>query len=227
MNFKESELLAFIGINFFMGFHKLPSYKHYWSCSDDLGIGIIKRVMPRSRFEQFLQYLHINDNSSIPANNKDKIYKIRPFVTSLNERFDILDNGTRELSIDESMIIFKGRSTLKQYNPKKPIKRGYKLWCIADQKGYIKKFEVYQGKDESAQDKFRGYGLGERVVLSLTEGYWGQNRIIYFDNYFTSVFLLEKLRSEKTLACGTIQRDRLGLPSNLEIDKNMKRGDFD
>ncbi|KAJ8968122.1 hypothetical protein NQ317_002985 [Molorchus minor] len=142
MNFKENEFLTFLGINFFMGYHKLPSYKNYWSCSDDLGVAVVKRVMTRSRFEQFLQYLHINDNSIIPANNKDKIFKIRPFVKALNEQFDLLNNGTRALSVDESMIIFKGRSCLKQYNPQKPIKRGYKLWCIADQKGYVKKFEV-------------------------------------------------------------------------------------
>ncbi|KAK9731039.1 Transposase IS4 [Popillia japonica] len=151
MNFKECELLTFLGLNFFMGYHTLPSYTHYWSCAEYLGIATVKRIMPRSRFEQFLKYLHINDNSTIPPDNKDKIYKIRPFVTTLNKRFDILNNGTRKLSVDESMIIFKGRSTLKQYNPKKTIKRGYRLWCLGDQNGYIKKFDVYQGKNEVAE----------------------------------------------------------------------------
>ncbi|KAJ8966082.1 hypothetical protein NQ314_003751 [Rhamnusium bicolor] len=129
-----------------MRYHKLPSYKNYWSCSDDLGVPIVRRVMPRSRFEQFLQYLHINDNSTIPADTKYKIYKIRPYVKALNEQFDMLNNGTTVLSVDESMIIFKGKSSLKQYNPKKPIKRIYKLWYIADQKGYVKKFEYTKAK---------------------------------------------------------------------------------
>lgn len=56
----------------------------------------------------------------------------------------------------------------------KPIKRGYKLWCIADQKGYIKKFEIYQGKNEVSQEKCVQFRLGERVVLSLSESYWGK-----------------------------------------------------
>lgn len=34
----------------------------------------------------------------------------------------------------------------QQYNPMTPIKRGYKLWCMADQKGYIMNFKVYQGR---------------------------------------------------------------------------------
>ncbi|KAG5873576.1 hypothetical protein JTB14_009656 [Gonioctena quinquepunctata] len=142
MNFKEHELLAFLGLHFFMGYHTVPSYTYYWSCAEDRGIAIVKRVMPRSRFEQFLQYLHKNDNSTLSPNNKDTIHKIRPFVITLNERLDILNNGTRKLAVDESMIISKGRSTLKRYNPKKPTKRGYILLCLGDQNGYIKKFDV-------------------------------------------------------------------------------------
>jgi hypothetical protein len=40
--------------------------------------------------------------------------------------------------------------------------------------------------------------------LFLTENEWGKERQIYFDNFFTSIKLLEKLKLEKTLACGTI-----------------------
>ena len=109
----------------------------------------------------------------------------------------------------------------------KPIKRGYKLWVVADNNGYVKKFQVYQGKDQVTENKWASYGLGERVVLSLTEDYWGQHRKIYFDNYFTTVNLLEKLKAENTLACGTVRSHRVGLPKDLKPDKNMKRGDFD
>ena len=37
-----------------------------------------------------------------------------------------------ENSIDEAMIKFKGRSSLKQYVSLKPIKRGIKAWVRAD-----------------------------------------------------------------------------------------------
>lgn len=51
----------------------------------------------------------------------------------------------------------------------KLIKRGYKLWCIADQSGYVKKFDIYQGKDEITKGNFESYGLSERVILLSTE----------------------------------------------------------
>ncbi|XP_049778390.1 piggyBac transposable element-derived protein 3-like [Schistocerca cancellata] len=188
LNLKEHELFAFLGINLFMGYHKLPSWKHYWSACDDLGISIVRRCMSRDRFDFILSNLHLNDNTKIPERNTDKMYKIRPPLTALNKQFMSIYRVTRELSIDESMIVFKGRSSIKQYNPLKPIKRGYKLWAICDQKGYTLNFEVYQGRNETLEKDFEGYGLGERVVLKLSKPYWGQYRKLYFDNFFLLLF---------------------------------------
>ena len=57
--------------------------------------------------------------------NKDKLYKLHPLINSLNDNLIKLYNVSYQVSIDESMILFKGRISLKQYNPMKPIKRGY------------------------------------------------------------------------------------------------------
>lgn len=93
----EAELLAFIGINFIMGYHKLPSYKDYWSTGEDLGLRLISSTMSRKRFETILSHLHVNDNGLLRKNNKDKLFKIRPLVNVLNSQFSLLYHGTREL----------------------------------------------------------------------------------------------------------------------------------
>lgn len=226
LNLTKEELFAFIGINFFMSYHRIPAWKNYWSTSEDLGVPLVAKCMNRNRFEEILRYLHCNDNTLIPKDNKDKIYKIRPLSDSLNRQFQKCYETTRRISIDESMILFKGRSSLKQYNPMKPIKRGYKLWCVADQNAYVSRFEVYQGKNEKLEEEFKDFGLGERIVLSLSKPYWEKYKIIYADNYFISINLLEQLYMKKTLACGTIRSTRLGFPMMGE-DKQMKRGDYD
>ena len=69
------------------------------------------------------------------------------------------------------MISFKGRSSLKQYMPKKPIRRGYKVWMLACKSVYVLKFEVYMGKKGDAVQK----NLGESVVKSMMEGLEGAN----------------------------------------------------
>lgn len=51
----------------------------------------------------------------------------------------------------------------------KPIKRGYKIWYLADQNGYIKNFQIYQGKEEQVPEELKYFGLGEYVVLQLTK----------------------------------------------------------
>ncbi len=40
---------------------------------------------------------------------------------------------------------FKGRSSLKQYLPKKPVKCGFKVWVWADSNEYVCDLDVYTG----------------------------------------------------------------------------------
>ena len=98
---KERELYGFIGINLLMGYHKLPSWLDYWKCDPDLSVPFVSSVMSRLRFGQIPWNLHVNDNSTIPAENKDKLYNLRPLITSLKENFVKLDDTSRYLSVDE------------------------------------------------------------------------------------------------------------------------------
>jgi hypothetical protein len=51
----------------------------------------------------------------------DKLFKVQPFLESIHSSQYV---PHKEVAIDEAMIKFKGRSSLKQYMPMKPIKRG-------------------------------------------------------------------------------------------------------
>jgi hypothetical protein len=65
--------------------------------------------MSCDRFDTIISNLHGNDNSQIPKGNTDKLYKVLPMVSVFSEHFPRLYNGTRELSIDDLVILFKGR----------------------------------------------------------------------------------------------------------------------
>ncbi|CAH1996242.1 unnamed protein product [Acanthoscelides obtectus] len=125
----RTEIKTFLGINLLMGLKKSPSYRDYWSCSPEFRDSYISSLMPVKRFSLLLSNIHLNDNAIMPKKGEagyDKLYKLRPLLTALSQNFERCINPTREVSIDESMIKYKGRSSLKQYLPKKPIKRGYK-----------------------------------------------------------------------------------------------------
>ena len=69
-------------------------------------------------------------------------------------------------------------------------------------------------------------GLGEKVVLYLTNDLFGKNHKVYFDNYFSSVPLEEYLALNKVLCCGTIRTNHKHLPT-MKGDKELNCGDFD
>ena len=106
--------------------------------------------------------------------------------------------------------------------PKKPIKRGYKVWVLADKSGYAWKSEIYTGKKNDVVER----KLGERVVTTLTQEIQNKDHRVYFDNYFTSADLLHFLKQNKIHACGTVNPTRKNLP-NPKSDKEMQRGDYD
>ena len=141
-----------------------------------------------SPYLQSVPNLHLNDNNAIPKNNKDRLYELRPFIDKLNGNYKMLYNVNENVSIDESMILFKGRSSLKEFNPMKPIKQGYKIWAQADMDEYLSKFSIYQGKNSALEDLDVPdcLGLGEKVVLYLTLDWFGKNHKVYFHNYFSS-----------------------------------------
>ena len=110
--------------------------------------------MPRQRFGSILRFLHFVDNNSAPPceEERDRLFKIRPVIEELRRHFQLNYILSREISIDETMVKFKGRKFFRQFLPSKPIRFGFKLFTLAESKsGYIWNFEVYTGRKEEAE----------------------------------------------------------------------------
>ena len=105
------------------------------------------------------------------------------------------------------MISFNGRSPLKQYMKDKPNKWGFKMWKLVDSiSGYLYAFDIYTGKGEE-----REVGLGEHVVLQMAEHLQlGQPWMLFFDNFFSSIPLIDKLYERGIYATATIRSYRTG-----------------
>ena len=126
----------------------------------------------------------------------------------------------KENSIDEAMVKFKGRSALKQYVPKKPTKRGFKVWVRADAiNGYVCDFQVYTGKSDSSEHETN---LGPKVVKSLSQPLVGGHYHLYYDNFFSSVALFDDLLEDGLYACGTFRRDRKRIPDDIKTTQLRK-----
>lgn len=219
----SAELKAYLGVLLMMGLNPLPDMNLYWSSDSFYNNPEISKVFPIVRFKKITENLHLNDNTKEPPRNSpqyDKLYKLRPVIDTLNEVFQQQMENSSKQSIDECMVKFKGRCSLKQYMPKKPIKRGFKVWARCDAtSGYLYQFEVYTGKGDNMENE----GLGYNVVWKMSQNL-PRNTLLAFDNFFTSCNLLDDLYSNNIYALGTVRTNRKDLPDILKKQqpKNLK-----
>lgn len=89
--------------------------------------------------------------------------------------------------------------------------------------GYICQFQIYTGKVGQIAET----NLGRRVVEDLTRDLVGKDYHIYFDNFFNSVELQKSLQTDMIYACGTVRKGRKHLPTDIVVDKDLKRGESD
>ena len=96
--------------------------------------------------------------------------------------------------------------------PKKPIKRGIKVWVLGDRSNsYFSCFDIYTGRREDCE-----VGLGAYVAKKLTEDLKDKYHHVFFDNYFTSFWLLEELEKDGIYGCGTAHKDWKEFPAALK-----------
>ena len=171
--------------------------------------------MRRNRFEEIMRFFHGTNNANLLI--EDKFVKIRPFLGILNRNFLASGHvfGPTDVLIDESMIPYYGRHSNKQFICGKPIRWGYKGWVAASTLGYAFAIDFYQRKHrpENPTDYRNQFELGSEILLdfldSLETQYGVRRFSLYFDNFFTSIKLLEHIQERGNGASGAVRCNRL------------------
>ena len=146
----EEDLWAFLGFALLMGINRLPLLRLYWSTDPVYHYLPIERIT-RDRFLAIWRFLHFSSApspvasassataascvascsaSSSPSDPQcpiDQLWKVRPVISTVVAASRANYRPHREQSIDEAMVAFKGRSSMKQYLPKRPVKRGFMI----------------------------------------------------------------------------------------------------
>lgn len=215
----RNELEQFIGILYTISLVKMPSCRLYWS--KEFYFEKLASTMTVNRFEKIKNFLHCSDNLSLPKDSTDRLYKIRPIVDHLQKKFSQL-KLSEKLCVDEQMVPFKGKSGLKQYNPQKPMKWGYKLYILSGIDGLIHNFEVHTGAIGVCPDQPDLKASGNIVLILLQHVPRHKWHKLYFDNWYTSVDLVKTLYEQGIACLGTVRANRL--PNcKMTLDKVMKK----
>eukprot|EP00105_Crassostrea_gigas_P041980 XP_019926128.1 PREDICTED: piggyBac transposable element-derived protein 3-like [Crassostrea gigas] len=200
-----------------MGLVQMPRVRAYWET--DSRYPPIADAISRNRFEKIATMIHCINNMSVTDDQKkDKLWKVRPWIEQLRSRFLEIPPEENH-AVDEIMVSFKGKSSLKQYIRGKPNPWGFKLWGRAGASGILYDFDVYQGSSEKAANSI---GVGGDVVLKLCSTLEPRNYKIFADNYFTSLPLVKALQDRSLWYVGTVRSNR---PKGciLKSEKELKK----
>ncbi|KAJ8926361.1 hypothetical protein NQ314_021281 [Rhamnusium bicolor] len=171
------EMYTFFGVTLLMTRCKKLRLHEYWSIDPLISTPIFASIMKRDRFFLILQIFHLCDNKQ--PTNGDKLYKIRYVVDYLKKKFREIFTPFQKLSIDESLVLFKGRLAFRQYIPSKRHRFGIKLFMLCDSKRRVcLDFIVYTGATTEVvalPKERKEIGKSGQIVMTLMEGYFKKN----------------------------------------------------
>ncbi|XP_075739139.1 LOW QUALITY PROTEIN: piggyBac transposable element-derived protein 3 [Rhipicephalus microplus] len=210
------EVEQYIGMYLKMGLVQMPNVRCYWEQGSRHSP--IADTMPRNRFLKLMACLHVVDNMQVPEQEKkDKVWKLRPWIVALQRNLEHIEQEEYN-AVDEMMVPFTGRSTLKQYMPNKPVPWGFKLWGRAGATGILYQFDVYQGKGDGNYT----FGLGGDTVLNMCSKLPSDEGFkLAADNFFSSLELVVELSGRGIQYVGTLRQNRLKYCCLLS-EKNLK-----
>ena len=88
----------------------------------------INKIFLRDSFREIQRFIHFC-NPNMPPDNTDRLHMVRPVIGHLQKKFMATYVLGRDVSVDESMIPFKGYLAWTQRMPQKLVKVGIKvLW---------------------------------------------------------------------------------------------------
>ncbi len=166
-----------------------------------LSIPYVQNAMTHDAFECMRRFIHFSNNRDKHSGGHSKynpLYKVQWIFDKLMCGIQLAWIPQEQVTIDGGIVKYKGRAiAFIQYNPKKPIKHGIKVFAVscayaADLLG----FKIYISLENSSD---ASYNTAAAVVKRLIEGAnfnssWGCT--LYTDNWYTSIMLAKTLSTE-------------------------------
>ena len=157
--------------------------------------------------------------------------KSKPLFDHFNNIAPTLYKPGRNISLDEMRVLFKGRSANKERIKAKPIKEGYTILAICNiETGYTLQMQpkgLIPSENKANKCKhgmvFSHLNHSEKVYFRMIHRALGGSqtfRVVYMDNFFSSVNLFSALRKCNIGAAGTTCTNRSKWPYVLLINKN-------
>jgi hypothetical protein len=213
----------FFGLTLLMGMIKKPEIRDYWATDLLMSSPFFhhEQSLSRNRYLEILRFIRFSD----PFSTTNKYSRVQDTLRLVHDTC-ALYIPTSSLSIDETLLLFKGRLSFRIFIRTKRARFGIKSFVLADSDGYLIFCHPYTGSDTDMvladEINVRTFLLSksERIVVYLLEktDLLDKGYIVNADNWFCSLRLGQYLFSRNTGLRGTIRMCR-GVPLELKNKK--------
>ncbi|XP_073516337.1 piggyBac transposable element-derived protein 5 [Phyllobates terribilis] len=221
MDVTLAEMKSFLGYMISTSSHHCESVLSIWS-GGFYSNKSISLVMTQSRFEKILKFFHIVAFRS--SQTTHGLYKIQPFLNSLQNGFDSSFRPSQTQVLHEPLIdedpAFITSCTGREIRKKK--KRKFSIWVRqCSLTGFISQIFVHlkEGSGTDGLDTLKNKTqLHSTVAKSLCQNSYGKNYIIFTGPSITSLNLFEEFEKQDIYCCGLLsshKSDCTGLPLTM------------
>jgi hypothetical protein len=212
-----NEIKTYLAMVVLMGIVHKPRLNMYWSTDTILETPIFSKVMTRDKFLLLTKFIHFADNTlSDPRDpDRDRLHKIREVCEMFRRQWKAVYSPGRDLCIDESLVLFKGRLAFKQYIRTKRSRFGIKFYTLSTDNGITLDNMIYCGRLAEELDIVDGYLTTEKIAITLMRDYVDEGRVLYLDNFYTTPKLAQFFLEHGTYMVGTCRTNRKNFPKDL------------
>lgn len=134
-------------------------------------------------------------------------------------------NLSQKICIDESLLYFRGRNKLKFYLPHKPHKWGFKLHLLCDaENNYVYDIIFDPGRTDKNLICLDDNSFIHSIILKLVEGLDNRGHILFFDSWYSSTAIIQKLRAKNIFATSILKNNNSILRSDelqIKVDEDV------
>ena len=112
-----TDMAHYLGLHVFFGLLICGDVRQYWRRGFFMATPNVSGLMTRDAFLAIDRYFHVFNRRAIPRGNQDKLILVRPLMEYLQDRCRMLVVPSKNLSLDEGLLAYKGRLSIKVYNP--------------------------------------------------------------------------------------------------------------
>ncbi|XP_063846394.1 uncharacterized protein LOC135092107 isoform X1 [Scylla paramamosain] len=210
-----SELYVFLGLCMLRPHIGDGSSRQFWTAVQEMYSSSHPKFMTEARFNMIAKMLHFSSNY---IHTKDPLAKIRPVLSRLQKKFKAGIIPSRNLTIDESQILFSSRLNCKLSIPSKNHDYEVKTYVLCDCKtGFVTDFLIYSSVAMGFCKDY--HGTAGAIVKRLLAPLYGKGHTVFMGDWCSNPKLFHYLYTKKVGACGVVKPDLKYCPKFDDITR--------